>query len=270
MQIEDLSNLAVEQLTIASKCLNRYVIIDCYLPKDVASPAALSLLLINDGQDLPDMRFSAMLNQMLEQNEIRPLLCVGIYAGKDRRNEYGTARVLDYEGRGAKAKAYNEFILDELLPFIHSHYGIEQFAERGHAGFSLGGLTALDMTWNYPDVFSIAGVFSGALWWRTKGLDDGYDDDSDRIMHRQIRGGRYRPGLRFYFTTGSLDETADRNNNGVIDSIDDTLDLIKELNKLGYDSEREVKYLNYEDGKHDVETWGRAMPGFLLWGLGRR
>jgi enterochelin esterase-like enzyme len=270
MQIEDLSNLAVEQMAIASKSLGRYVIIDCYLPKNVTSPAGLSLLLINDGQDLPDMGFGAMLNEMLKENEIRPLLCVGIYAGKDRRNEYGTAKVLDYEKRGVKANAYKEFVLNELMPFIHSHYGIEQFAERGFAGFSLGGLSALDMTWNNPDVFSIAGVFSGSLWWRTRGLDDGYDDDKHRIMHQQVRNGRYVPGLRFYFTTGSLDETADRNNNGVIDSIDDTLDVIKELNQLGYDSEREVKYVNYEDGKHDVATWGRAMPGFLLWGWGER
>ena len=100
-------------------------------------------------------------------------------------------------------------------------------------------------------------------------MNDEYNDDTDRIMHQQIRNGKYHPGLRFYFTTGSLDETADRNNNGIIDSIDDTLDLIKELKKWGYDSEHQVKYLNYDDGKHDVPTWGRAMPGFLLWGWGR-
>jgi len=125
------------------------------------------------------------------------------------------------------------------------------------------------MTWHFPDIFSIAGVFSGSLWWRNKSLDNNYNDDTDRIMHQQIRNDKYKPGLRFYFTTGSMDETADRNNNGIIDSIDDTQDLIKELKKLGYTSEYEVKYINYEDGKHDVATWGRAMPGFLLWGWGR-
>jgi len=269
MQIEELSGMIIEQHAIASKFLKRYVIIDCYLPKELHSLNDLSLLLINDGQDLAEMHFSNMLNQMLETTEIKLLLCVSIYAGKDRRNEYGTAKVLDYEGRGAKSKAYNHFILEELLPFIHTYYGIEQFKQKAFAGFSLGGLTALDMTWNHPNVFSIAGVFSGSLWWRTKSLDEDYNDDRDRIMHQQIRKGKYHPGLRFYFTTGSLDETADRNNNGIIDSIDDTLDLIKELKKLGYDSEYEVKYINYEDGRHDVQTWGRAMPGFLLWGWGK-
>lgn len=269
MQIEDLSNLVVKQKAIASKFLKRYVIIDCYLPKNISSPADLSLLLINDGQDLGEMQFSIILDQLLKANEITPLLCVGIHASKNRKNEYGTANALDYQGLGAKATAYNQFILEELLPFIHMHYAVEQFKQKAFAGFSLGGLTAIDMTWNYPDVFSIAGVFSGSLWWRTKSLEDDYNDDTDRIMHHQIRNGKHHPGLRFYFTTGSLDETADRNNNGIIDSIDDTLDLIKELKKLDYDSEYEVKYINYEDGKHDVKTWGRAMPGFLLWGWGR-
>jgi len=266
MRVEELPCLLVEQKAIASRFLKRHVIIDCYVPRNISSLNHLSLLLINDGQDLEDMHFSAIVNQMLAANEIGPVLCVGIHAGKHRRSEYGTAKILDYQGRGAKAAAYNQFILEELLPFIHSQYGIEQFQQKAFAGFSLGGLTAIDMTWHYPQIFSIAGVFSGSLWWRTKSLHDGYNDDTDRIMHQQIRSGSYHPSLRFYFTTGSMDETADRNHNGIIDSIDDTQDLIKELKKLGYASEYEVKYINYEDGKHDVATWGRAMPGFLLWG----
>jgi enterochelin esterase-like enzyme len=270
METEDLSGLIVEQKALASKFLKRHVTIDCYLPKNLLSLNDLSLLLINDGQDLEEMHFSRTLNQLLKENEIEPVLCIGIHTGSDRKNEYGTAKILDYEGRGAKAKAYNRFVLEELLPFIHVQYGIEQFKQRAFAGFSLGGLTAIDMVWNYPDIFSIAGVFSGSLWWRTKSLDEDYNDDTDRIMHQQVRKGRYHPGVRFYFTTGTLDETADRNKNGIIDSIDDTLDLIKELKRLGYDSGYEVKYINYEDGKHDVQTWGRAMPGFLLWGWGRK
>jgi iron(III)-enterobactin esterase len=268
MQTDELSEIIIEQIAIASKFLKRQVIIDCYLPKNIHSINDLSLLLVNDGQNLEEMNFSKMLNQLLKANEIAPLLCVGIHAGKDRRNEYGTANVLDYQGLGAKAKAYHQFILEELLPFIHIQYGIERFKQKAFAGFSLGGLTAIDITWNYPDIFSIAGVFSGSLWWRTKSLEDDYNNDMDRIMHQQIKNGKYHPGLRFYFTTGSLDEIADRNNNGIIDSIDDTMDLIRELKELGYNSDHEIKYINYEDGRHDVPTWGRAMPAFLLWGWG--
>ena len=90
-------------------------------------------------------------------------------------------------------------------------------------------------------------------------------DDSDRIIHQVVRGQQYLPGKRFYFTTGSLDEKADRNHNGIIDSIDDTLDLIKELEGIGYDKQRDIHYYNDAQGRHDIPTWGKALPDFLLW-----
>lgn len=86
-------------------------------------------------------------------------------------------------------------------------------------------------------------------------------------MHKLIREGRYNSGQRFYFTTGSLDETADRNANGVIDSIDDTVALIEELKTKGY-TDKDICYINFEDGRHDVATWARALPHFLVWGWG--
>lgn len=269
MRTVELTGMVVEQRAIISKFLERTIIIDLYLPRHVVSTSDMSLLLINDGQDLLKMNFASILDRLQATSQLSPLLCVGIHAGADRKNEYGTARILDFEGRGARAEAYTRFILHELLPLLQSGYSVGEPGKIAFAGFSLGGLMALDIVWRYPQIFSTAGVFSGSLWWRTKSLEDDYNDATDKIMHRQIREGEFHPGLRFYFTTGSLDETADRNNNGIIDSIDDTLDLIKELKAKGYSGEHDVKYVNYEDGKHDVETWGRSMPGFLKWGWGR-
>jgi hypothetical protein len=39
---------------------------------------------------------------------------------------------------------------------------------------------------------------------------------------------------------------------------------------LGFNLEHNIRYINYEDGKHDVETWGKAMPAFLLWGWSKK
>lgn len=258
-------HIALMQQLIESVYLQRTVTIDIYVPNDIEDPSQLTLLLLNDGQDLPEMNLAAIVDSLLATHQIQPLICVGIYAGTDRRQEYGTAHILDYEGRGQKAAAYQQFIVQELLPHIHITYCVEKFRSIAIAGFSMGGLSALDITWNHPDIFSAAGVFSGSLWWRTKNLGNNYNDDTDRIMHQQIRKGIYQPGLRFYFTTGSLDETADRNNNGIIDSIDDTLDVIEELKKKGYSIAYDIKYINYEEGRHDVATWAIAMPQFLLW-----
>jgi enterochelin esterase-like enzyme len=232
-------------------------------------PGAISLLLINDGQDLPKMPFRKILDSLWEEEAIRPLLCVGIHCGKDRKMEYGTAKVLDYMGRGAKAESYTKFVFRELLPFVREATGAHHFHDKSFAGFSLGGLSALDIVWNHPHEFRHAGIFSGSLWWRTRDLEDDYEEDRDRIMHQQIRQGHYAPWLKFFFQTGVLDETADRNNNGIIDSIDDTLSLMEELEAKGYQSGRDMTYLEYEDGRHDVPTWGRAMPSFLKWAYGR-
>jgi len=260
-------SVPIQNIVRHSTYLERDVLIDIYLPPVSSDDKHISLLIINDGQDLPKFHFDQMLAELYDQKEIEPILCVGIHCSAERRMEYGTANVLDYKGRGAKARLHQQFVLDELLPYIIENFG-NNFKEKAYAGFSLGGLSAIDTVWHYPEYFSKAAVFSGSLWWRSKDLHHGYNEDTDRIMHKLIREGDYKPGLKFYFTTGSLDEKMDRNNNGIIDSIDDTLGLVEELEKKGYKNEGDIHYINYEDGKHDVKTWGRAMPAFLKWGWG--
>lgn len=262
--------IRLEHLVIRSAYLERDVKIETYCPVNWHSHEEISLLLINDGQDMPTMNFRGILDRLYEEKAIHPVYCVAIHAGKDRKNEYGTAHTPDYKGRGAKAKAYTHFIFREMLPFVRRHSGIAQFKDKSFAGFSLGALMALDIVWNHPQEFSRVGVFSGSLWWRIRGLDDGYVEERDRIMHAQIRSGRNAPWLKFFFQTGLLDETADRNHNGIIDSVDDTFSLIEELVRKGYDPEKDITYLELADGRHDVPTWGRAMPVFLEWAYGRK
>ena len=98
-------NIITETLTLGSEFLERDVTIDTYLPVNIAHPEQMSLLLINDGQDLPTMPFDEILNSLLLENKIEPVLCVGIYCGEDRKMEYGVASKPDYKGRGAKAGA---------------------------------------------------------------------------------------------------------------------------------------------------------------------
>src|SRR4051794_22922747 len=120
MSIEKISNITVENFTIASNYLKRDVRVDAYLPHLMTEE--ISLLLINDGQDLVTMKFDEILDKL--SDSISPLLCVGIHCSADRKNEYGTANVLDYKGRGAKAALYDQFIFEELLPFIRSTFSV--------------------------------------------------------------------------------------------------------------------------------------------------
>lgn len=262
--------LLIEAHILHSRHLKRDVKVDCYLPSGLADFSNLHLLLVNDGQDLRTMRFEDILDDLYTEQLIEPIFCVGIHCSTDRKNEYGTARYLDYKGRGAKAGLYSRFIFEELLPYIRKKYHIRSFLQKSFAGFSLGGLSALDLVWNNPQEFYMAAVFSGSLWWRDKDQDDeDFDEDQHRIMHRQVREGGYYPWLKFYFEVGTKDEVNDRNNNGIIDAIDDTQALIRELENKGYDPETDITYLELKDGRHDVPTWARAFPDFLLWGWGK-
>ena len=268
MHSAKVSRILLENLSIQSACLRRQVIVDLYIPDTIQNSSSVNLLLINDGQDLPKFHFNTMLDELVNSNQIEPLLCAGIHCSEERRMEYGTAAYVDFKGRGAKAGDHERFIMKELIPLLKEEFNLVAVNEKSYAGFSLGGLSALDTVWNYPDEFSRTGIFSGSLWWRLRALDDGYEEETDRIMHKIIREGDYKPGLKFYFTTGSLDEKMDRNNNGIIDSIDDTLGVINELGKKGYDLQKDIFYYNNENGRHDVFTWGQAMPDFLRWGWG--
>ena len=269
MQTGKLQIITAETHILSSILLKRDVTLSIYFPSANVVPGEMNLLLINDGQDLEIMNFKKILADLYEAAAIEPIFCVGISCGIDRRNEYGTAKFLDYKGRGSKAPLYTQFIFEELIPFIRNNYTLPSFKEKSFCGFSMGGLSALDIVWNHPEEFKHVGVFSGSLWWRLVSQDDpAFDEDNDRIMQVQVREGNYYPWLKFFFETGTMDETADRNNNGIIDSIDDTLSLIDELTKKGYTAGKDIRYVELKDGKHDVATWGKAFPEFLKWSWG--
>ena len=265
--------------SLISVPLKRSVRLDIVLPPGYQQTAVpLPILLLNDGQDLKSLRMKAVLDSLYEQRAIRPFVLVAIHAG-DRIQEYGTAAQADYMKRGAKAKLYTDFVLTELLPYIRKHYRVsDDPAQCVFAGFSLGGLSAFDIVFHHPDQFSRAGVFSGSFWWRSKKFDGNYSDDTDRIMHQLVRSGTYKTNLKFWFEAGTEDETSDRNNNGIIDAIEDTTDLIDELTQKGYRRDgsgqpgsgqpSDIRYVEVLGGEHNQETWSRVMPDFLTWAFG--
>ncbi|TAE75342.1 MAG: esterase family protein [Bacteroidetes bacterium] len=252
--------------TIYSNFLKREVTITTLIPqKKDKNLTNLPLLLINDGQDFEALRMLETLNMMSKSKKIQPILVVGIHANENRMNEYGTASQADYAGRGNQAKQHNDFVIQELLPFLEKNFKLKNNAKhRYFAGFSLGGLSAIDIVWANPSIFSKVGVFSGSLWWRQKRYEDNQKEDNDRIMHNLVKNQEHKKGLKFWFQAGTEDETSDRNNNGIIDAIDDTLDLMQELKKKLY-TQKDVTYYEMKGGKHNPNTWAEAMPIFLEW-----
>jgi enterochelin esterase-like enzyme len=251
--------------TLSSSYLKRQVRIDVYRPA-VPPWRLLRLVIFNDGQDLPRMDFQQRLRTLYKKDKLPPTLIVGVYA-HDRMEEYGTAGKADYLGRGKRAADYTAFILEELVPWLEERNNVFFGPDRrAIAGFSLGGLSAFDIAWRHPRQFRTAGVFSGSLWYRSRDFDP-KRPDANRIVHDYVSRSKRKVTNRFWFMAGTADEQEDRNQNGIIDSIDDTIQLMALLQQKGLRPEEDMTYVEVAGGRHEPETWGEVIGDFLKWAI---
>ena len=256
--------------TVRSEHLGEERTIYVYLPPKPARsrrPRRFETLYLNDGQDREVLRLRETLARLYARRQIRPFIVIAIPTGEKRLREYGTAVSLNAQGLGELAGAYGRFITEELIPCVESHFPVQTTPQsRAFLGISLGGLSAFDIVWRYPDQFLRLGVFSGSFWWRASAdVPDDAVAPNRRIAHEMVRRSQYRPGFRAWFEAATRDETADRDNDGVIDAIQDTLELIDELEKLGYRRGQDLIYHEVLGGRHDYATWARVLPVFLRW-----
>ncbi|MGE5107381.1 MAG: alpha/beta hydrolase [Sphingobacteriales bacterium] len=228
----------------------------------------LNLLMMNDGQDFEQLRIKEIVDSLYLKNLIQPLLIVGIHAG-DRSQEYGVADKPDYENRGSRAGYYDAFVDDELYFFIKKKVSIRKFNSVAMAGTSLGGLSAFDIAWIHPNKIDKVGVFSGSFWWRDKDLDSTYDDERNRIMYQKIKSSRKKPKIQYWFYAGGKEESSDRDNDGIIDAIDDTQDIINLLLEKNICSKEDIVFKQNPNGEHNQQNWSNQFPDFLIWAFGK-
>ncbi len=251
---------------IFSSFLKRDITIELFVPNDVATQEnRLELLILNDGQDTKQLNLLPILQNVYADGQMKPMVIAAIYTDKHRLDDYGVAGILDYKRRGKSARLYQLFLTKELIPFVAQKINIGAFQRCHIAGFSMGALSAFDTAWKYDNIFYSVACFSGSFWWRNLDLGKGYSDHRNRIMHEKVRHTLLKPKIKCWFQTGQLDETLDRNENGLIDSIDDTLDLINLLLDKGYKMHLDVNYRQVTGGKHNFETWSQVFPEYLAW-----
>jgi iron(III)-enterobactin esterase len=222
-----------------------------------------------DGQMMSAWRWEETLRELSAKGQVVPPLVVAVAAGPDRIEEYGLAGTPDYAGRGRQAAAFQNFVVTALLPAVRNRYGVSADRERtGIIGASLGGLAAFDLAWRHADTFGFAGIFSGSFWWRGDNSNPAAQQAS-RLAHRLVRDTPQPPSLRLFFAVGTKEEVDDRDGNGVIDAVQDTTELIGELERRGYPRGPNLSYIEIPGGEHNEATWARTLPGFLDWALPR-
>ncbi|MAT96712.1 MAG: esterase [Anaerolineaceae bacterium] len=225
-------------------------------------------LYVNDGQDQEALQLRETLAKLFRRRQLPPIIVVAVPANDDRLHEYGTAVCSNAQELGTRAAAYGRFLTTELMPAMNQQFRTSHNpSDVGIFGVSLGGLSAFDIAWNHPDLFGIVGVMSGSFWWRA-GKNETMMPANQLIAQEMVKGTAVKPHLRLWFEAATQDEASDRDHNGVIDAIQDTLELIEELEKIGFGRGEDVAYVEVPGGRHNYDTWSQQFPHFLRWAFG--
>jgi predicted alpha/beta superfamily hydrolase len=211
------------------------------------------VLYLHDGQNLFDgatsfvpgqeWRVDETAQELILSRAIEPLIIVGIYnTGKERVEEY-TPSADPKLKVGGKADLYGRLIVEELKPFVDSHYRTKRdAADTGLGGSSLGGLVTLYLGLRYPGVFGKLAVVSPSVWW-----------DDHRIV-REVQSLRAKPRTRVWLDMGT-DEGANATAGARL--------LRDALVARGWRLDRDLKYFEAAGAKHSEAAWAERVEPFL-------
>jgi predicted alpha/beta superfamily hydrolase len=248
---------------VYSRHLQKHVsitVISTPVPKNKSD---FNLLLLNDGQELEKLRVKKIVDSLYEKKLLQPLIIIGINAF-DRLQEYGVSGKPDYQGNGASAEKYVNFVIGELLPFVKKKSGVRKFNSVAIVGCSLGGLSAFDIAWDNADKIDKVGVFSGSFGYSNKAkTDSSYLNDKDRILINKIISSRKRPHLKYWFYA-SGNETA--NTDKIMENTEDLVGLIKKKNVA---NAGDINFVKDKNGNQGYDSWSHFFPKFLIWADGK-
>jgi enterochelin esterase-like enzyme len=235
-----------------------------YLPPgyDANPDQRYPVLYMQDGQNLFDSstafagvewQVDENAQDLISSGKISPVIIVGIYNTPDRTAEY-TPFDQTPSGEPGKEKLYGRFVVEELKPMIDSTYRTQP--GRGStaiAGASLGGMAALAVAHDHPDVFGAVAVLDPWLRDSRQSLLDGWKDDS------------WMKGMRIY---------ADMGTSG--GSLYPGTTEVQDFNQLtaSFDAAGLVKGKDYtaaviDGAEHNERAWQKRIGGVLTFLYGK-
>lgn len=272
-----------------------------YLPPGYAGASGrrYPVLYANDGQDMAAVGLQSTLARLYRERAIEPVIVVAIRMLDDRASGYGLsdragARSLVGGSRigpiGVRAQDYSAWVATVLVPYVDAHYRTRRTARgRTVLGWSLGALNAFNLGWQYPEVFGRVGAFSPSFWLAAD-RSSATAIQHTRLAQAMVDHGPGRAGLKFWFAAGTTEETADRDGDGINDTIDDVQDLLEGYRGADGFRARGLKQLGYSinldyaghpsrradaslfllpGGQHNQASWKRMLPLFLRWAYAR-
>lgn len=181
-------------------------------------------------------------SRWIQEGRVEPLIIVGIYnAGKQRLGEYTPTRAPKLGG--GSANRYAKFLLEEVRPFVHNQYRVQDGAENtGIGGSSLGGLVSLYLGLRQPRMFGKIAALSPSVWW------------NERVILRFASTASVKPLPRIWLDIGT------REGPRIVDDVERFRDIL--LGK-GWQLDQNLHYRRVEGAEHNEAAWAQRVGPFL-------
>ncbi len=187
----DIPHGRLDTIRIHSNILQRTYTTFVYFPWDYSTSGHKrypSIFVTDGGEYLSLARMNNVLDNMIADKRIRPVVAVFIDARTDIHKAETSTRMQDY----AMRDSFVAFLANELRPAMLKKYRLDKRpAQTAIMGASLGGLIATYASYKRPDVFGLCAAQSPSFWWM--------NDSMITLMQQSPK-----KKIRFYVSTGTI------------------------------------------------------------------
>ena len=178
---------------VYSRHLQRYVDLTIVTTAMPDKKEEMNLLLFNDSKYLDTTRAKKIIDSLYKKKRIQPLLLVAM---SGLQGDYGLEE--SEETKANQYKKYNEFVIDELYPFIKKKTVIRKFNTVAICGFGASAISSFDIAWNNDEKIGMAGMFEPAF----------VKASNDSSVLQTIEGLRKRPNLKMWIAANPNDSSS--------------------------------------------------------------
>ncbi len=214
------------------------------------------VLYMTDGQNLFDDSLAAygkswgILTAYENEKQLPNLIIVGISSNEERSNELVPYQ-FSFDGEtkkwGGKANLFLEFITNNLIPYIDTHYkSIPSSEQRGMMGSSFGGLFSTYAALEYSTYFTRFGCVSNAYYPTLNQLiKDLEKSDLSKIK-------------KFYMDVGTKESSDQLENKLYLETNRQVYEILQK--KL---TDKQLKFLIIEGAIHHESAWELRFPAII-------
>ena len=225
-----------------------------YLPEEYLEneQKRFPVFYLHDGQNLfdgttsyvpgMDWQVDETADKLIQDKVVEPVIIVGIYnTGEQRIDEYTPTH--DDKLGGGHANLYGRMLVEEVVPFINSHYRtLQDPMQTGTGGSSLGGLVSLYLGFTYPNVFGKIAALSPSVWWNNKAILSVVAETTPK------------PRLKIWLDIGTRESAT---------AVVDTEQLRDALLKKGWELNNDLHFVEARGARHNEAAWARRVGPML-------